>query len=62
MLLLLLLLLYWLTEYLRYGASLQTLEKLFSSPITTLSTWCLVTGAVPVHSGSNVKYYSKKEC
>ena len=48
--LLLLLLLYWLTEYLRYGASLQTLEKLFSCPITTLSTWCLVTGAEPVHS------------
>ena len=52
--LLLLLLLYWLTEYLLYGASLQTLEKLFSSPITTLSTWCLVTGAEPVHSGPNI--------
>ena len=52
--LLLLLLLCWLTEYLHYGASLQTLEKLFSSPITTLSTWCLVTGAEPVHSESNI--------
>ena len=52
--LLLLLLLYWLTEYIRCGASLQTLEKLFSCPITTLSTWCLVTGAEPVHSGPNI--------
>lgn len=41
---LLLLLLYWLTEYLRYGASLQTLEKFSRVPLRHCQpgAWSLV--------------------